>query len=288
VSLIFTLLPRGNVTRVERLAVISWLSRGYQVVAYTYAELDHMQRGVECGPLPVPAAFGDANAFVPEKVARTPDGLLAFKLCAWHAHGGLYMPSDYVMQTALPPTPHICGLTPEGLRTLTVARIPQDSPVLATVRSLLYEVDQKGRPTRSLAAILGQSIGLIDRDEAIPQEKLFPITREQGHLVARGRPGVKLNLEAYGTRLWPDTWDNESRSFDSKFAENALFERLWSIYFGASAHDDLGECAGDDSGADENGGADVPSGGGTRLRSERRTYGLPSRFASLLRSRGDF
>lgn len=287
-SLVFTLMPRGPVTRVERLAVESWLSHGYEVRAYTYEQLDHQNRGVTCGTLPNPANFDNAESILPEPYLQQKDGLLAFKLNAWHAHGGLFLPPDYVLQQALPATGHLCGRLDDGELTFELARIPQDSPVLGALRRTLYKVDKRGLPLVTLGEAFATAITDFPTAEALEQLKLSAVVRSSGHLVVRARGGLKLSADAFGARLWPDMWDRETRAHNTKFPETVLFERLWSIFFGASAHDELEGSADDDSDADAEDGPGVQGGSGSRLHAERRVYGLPSRLSSVLRTRGDF
>lgn len=219
-----------SITRVERMAIESFVAAGYDYTLYTYGDPQYLDA------IPAPARYADAREILPrEECALGTDGKASrfeqrFKFMALYMFGGLAVPTDYVVLRRLPEDAYL-GVTAGN-------SAPQiDQPLRAPqyswfARNMLRCMQEPAGDPVTTAELSWPLRGAT----LMSQQQAAPLSREHivDHLLSSA--GM-LARDVLGLCLHRTAWEDRERTPGTRFEPATLYERLWNHFFGFGSDD---------------------------------------------------
>lgn len=242
---------RGNLTRMELLAVRSFLAHGHPVDLYTYEAGDNIPPGVrirdaaeilpvELAPLQPTAPFskGSMGAFSD-----------CFRYHLLHARGGWWVDMDIVcLRPWRFPQTALTASTDEGtfglIANTCVMRFPAGHPLMAACREEFKTLDVRGADINQTGPLLLNQkmteLGL--RSLLLPPPVFCPVPWNAGfqlvrplwmrftlnelkQRIARPHLTMRFNRDTVAVHLWHETWRHEGWDKSARFPWSSLYER---------------------------------------------------------------
>jgi len=240
-----SLLFDTTITRIERLAIESVIQNhqftDYHV--YTYARTALASQSLPM--LPVPAKYCDANVILPQ-TEFTPDlngcyaaAKLEFQFRALFTFGGLWVDNDYVLLNKLPAYSFYTYLN-NSLH-FGVMQLEKESEFAARAVQYIRQarnIAQKYNKPVNITKILSQLEGIMPTQyKHIPYADLCSLDPDEAFELLTDPLHLENSLTYlanYGVKLYADDWLRAGCTFNTSFSKDALFEVLWTRFYGST------------------------------------------------------
>lgn len=238
-KIVYSLWIGNQLPRLQRLAIQTWLVRGYDYRLFYYGKVP--------GGTPREATTIDGSKFMPEIYRytwpREREGHTAlhanlFRYAWLYEYGGTWIDADTLLLRELPQDPFIVstepsknhpGWTPD----VVLMRVPPKSELLKRCHELAQHRIEVGSRTwgefgPSLLKECLEELGMLSLDYLAPPRHYCPVPCWVAELLYKPH-ALDIPKNAYTVHVWQTKSTEKGFDLNREYEPESLYERLWRV-----------------------------------------------------------